>query len=413
MKKNNLIILIRALLIVLILANMTVIYVFSEQNGEESGKTSGKVTKAVAEVTVKDFDKKPSEEQANIIETLHIPVRKIAHMTEFGSLGALGFLLLLTWKGKLLLYYPASLLFTFLYACTDEWHQSLTDGRGAQFKDVLIDLSGAVIACTLLLFLILLIRRHRRNQKTPMQITHYQLPTNGKIKPIRIAVASDLHGCRHEGIVDAIRTQAPDLIVIPGDLMDDKDLRTPTHSGYDFLTSCAKIAPTFYSLGNHELACYHKGNPWRHPTPIGLTDSIRKQIAETGATLLENDSTLWNDMRICGLSSGINGKENAPDPNALKDFAKAKEYRLLLCHHPEYFMPHIEKTDIELTVCGHAHGGHWQFFGRGVYAPGQGLFPKYTYGVLENRCVISRGLANHTSIPRICNPTELIIIEIQ
>ena len=413
MKKNKHIILIRVLLSLLILANMTVIFIFSSQNGKESDKTSGKVTQVVAEVTVKDFNKKPAVEQTQIIQKLHLPVRKVAHMLEFGSLGALILLLLVTWQGKLVLRYSASLLSTLLYACTDEWHQSLSEGRGPQFKDILIDLCGALITCTLLLCLILLIRHHKRKQKTPMRITHYQIFNNGKIQPLRIAVASDLHACQHDGIVEAITKEAPDLILIPGDLMDDKDLRDPAHSGYDFLAACASIAPTFYSLGNHELACYHKGNPWRHPTPIGLTDDIRKRIAATGTRLLENDSVLWNGLRICALSSGINGKENHPNTDALQCFAEAEEYRILLCHHPEYFMPYIKETGIELTVCGHAHGGHWRFFGRGVYAPGQGLFPKYTSGVVENRCVISRGLANHTRIPRICNPTELVIIELK
>ena len=412
MKKNRHIILLRILLCVLIVANMTVIFIFSAQSGKESDQTSGKVTQAVAEVTVKDFDKKPAAEQTQIVEKLHLPVRKIAHMLEFGSLGALILLLLLTWHGSLLWRYAASLLATFLYACSDEWHQSLSEGRGPQFQDVLIDLFGALISCTLLLCTVLLIRHHKRKQKTPMQITHYQIPNNKNIF-LRIAVASDLHGCRHDGIVDAIREQSPDLIFIPGDLMDDEDLRTPTHTGYDFLAACARIAPTFYSLGNHELACYHRGNPWRHPTPIGLNDEIRARIASTGAILLDNESVLHNGLRICGLSSGINGKENAPNAKALQSFAAAEEYRILLCHHPEYFMPYIKDTDIDLTLCGHAHGGHWRFFGRGVYAPGQGLFPKYTSGVLENRCVISRGLSNHTRIPRICNPTELIIIEIK
>ena len=413
MKKSKRIVFLRILLGMLILANMTLIFIFSAQTGVESGKTSGKVTEVVAEVTVKDFEKKPIDEQTQILEKLHHPVRKIAHMLEFGSLGALILLFLLTWRGKLFWQYPTSLGVTFLYACTDEWHQQLSEGRGPQFQDVLIDLCGAIITCTLLLIWVLLIRHHKRKQKKPMHITHYVIPSCNKLPHLLLALASDLHGCAHAGIVEALKKEKPDLILIPGDLMDDKDLRDPSHSGYDFLSACAAIAPTFYSLGNHELACYHKGNPWRHPTPIGLTDEIRKRIAATGATLLENDSVLWNGIRICGLSSGINGKENAPDPDVLQRFAGADEPRLLLCHHPEYFMPYIKETDVELTVCGHAHGGHWRFFGNGVYAPGQGLFPKYTSGVLEDRCVISRGLANHTRIPRICNPTELVMIEIK
>ena len=66
--------------------------------------------------------------------------------------------------------------------------------------------------------------------------------------------------------------------------------------------------------------------------------------------------------------------------------------------------------DVTLVLSGHAHGGHWRFFGRGVYAPGQGLLPKYTSGVLDNRCVISRGVGDHTRIPRLFNPREVVII---
>ena len=123
MKKSKRIVFLRILLGMLILANMTLIFIFSAQTGVESGKTSGKVTEVVAEVTVKDFEKKPIDEQTQILEKLHHPVRKIAHMLEFGSLGALILLFLLTWRGKLFWQYPTSLGVTFLYACTDEWHQ--------------------------------------------------------------------------------------------------------------------------------------------------------------------------------------------------------------------------------------------------------------------------------------------------
>ena len=64
----------------------------------------------------------------------------------------------------------------------------------------------------------------------------------------------------------------------------------------------------------------------------------------------------------------------------------------------------------DLVLCGHAHGGQWRIFGRGVYAPDQPLFPKYTSGVLENRCVISRGIGNHTHSPRIFNAPEVLMI---
>lgn len=397
---------------ILILANMTAIFLFSAQSGTESGKTSGRVTRVVAEVTVKDFTSKPVKEQDRIVQKIHPPVRKIAHMTEFGSLGALIFLFLLTWKGSLLPRYLLALVSTFLYACTDELHQKLSDNRGARFTDVLIDLSGALITCTVILLIGLWIKHWKGTHHKTMQTTRYTVFTKQALD-LRLAVASDLHACPHDEVVRRLGEEKPDLILIPGDLMDDRDLRDANHGGYDFLRQCVTIAPTYYSLGNHELACYHKGNPWRHPVPVPLSEEVKERIAATGAVLLDNDCVRVGKLCICGLTSGINKRENRPNPDALKRFANEDGYRILLCHHPEYFMPYIKETDIELTVSGHAHGGHWRFFGQGTYAPGQGIFPKYTAGIYDNRWVISRGLGNHTRIPRICNPTELVIIDIQ
>ena len=245
-----------------------------------------------------------------------------------------------------------------------------------------------------------------------MQITRYPIHAASMEKCLRAAVASDIHNCEHEVVLQALQSESPDLILIPGDLMDDHRLRDPNALGYAFLRACAEIAPTYYSLGNHELACYHKGNPWRHPIPRPIDDEIRERISQTGATLLENDCIHENRLCICGLTTGINGHENRPDTDTLERFAKETDYRILLCHHPEYFDSYIKQTSIDLTVCGHAHGGQWRFLGRGVYAPGQGLLPKHTAGVIDGRCVISRGLGTHTVIPRIFNHPELVILEI-
>ncbi len=413
MKKNIRIVLLRCVLALLILLNMTVIFLFSEQNGEQSHQTSSGVSEVVANATIKDFDQKPKDEQQSIISDINKPLRKIAHMAEFGSLGALVFLFLLTWNGKLLWRYGAALAFTFVYACTDEWHQSKTVARGPQFTDVLIDLSGALIVCSIILLICTIIKQKRGSLPYRIQTTHYHIKGNCPERPLCIAIASDLHCEPCETPLERIRSEKPDLILIPGDLMDDTTLADSKSNGYHFLRACAEIAPTFYSLGNHEIACYHKGNPWRHPTPIPLTEDAIARIRATGVHFLDNDCVRFESMTICGIGSGINGRKNKPDTDLIRHFAEQSGYRILLCHHPEYFVPYIKGTDIELTVCGHAHGGQWRIFGRGIYAPGQGLFPKYTAGVLENRCVISRGLSNHTIYPRLFNTRELVILHLE
>lgn len=245
-----------------------------------------------------------------------------------------------------------------------------------------------------------------------MKVTNYALRFPNAPKRLKIAVAADLHNNSFEKIIPILKRETPDMILIPGDLMDDIQLRIPSSIGYEFLRQCVSIAPTYYSLGNHEIGCYHRGNPWRKPIPNPLDDACVERIRQTGAIFLDNEAITADKITICGLTSGINGEDNFPDPATLARFAKTEGFRILLCHHPEYFREHIAPTDIELTVSGHAHGGHWRVFGRGIYSPGQGLFPKDTSGVIDGRCVISRGLGNHTWIPRIFNPTEVVMLTV-
>jgi len=78
------------------------------------------------------------------LSTLIFLVRKTAHFTEYTILGSLFFLNLRNTPLGLIKHPLAtSILFSFLYACTDEIHQIFVPGRSAQFRDVLIDTLGA------------------------------------------------------------------------------------------------------------------------------------------------------------------------------------------------------------------------------------------------------------------------------
>lgn len=407
--KINKLTVLRVLLVILIFLNLYMIFFFSSQDSTTSNKASNAVSTIIAENTVKDYDQKKDYEQLALIRRIDRPLRKIAHMTEFGSLGALIFLLLLTWKNHTMIKYGISLGCVFVAACIDECSQTLSSGRNPAFLDVLIDLGGAVIACSLVLLAVYLLHKKPRKAKR-MQVTHYHLPSPIKGKSLKLALTSDLHSCPYEKAIELLKEEAPDIILIPGDIMDDEDLKDPNAIGYAFLTECAKIAPSYYSFGNHELRCYHQGNPERHPKPVYPDQAAYDRLAQTGVTLLHNEITQHEDLLICGLTSGINGKINKPDIATIERFSSMNGTKILLCHHPEYFYKYIAQTNIDLTVCGHAHGGQWRIFGKGIYSPGQGLFPKYTSGVLENRCVISRGMGDHTSIPRLFNPRELVMI---
>lgn len=239
-----------------------------------------------------------------------------------------------------------------------------------------------------------------------MRRTHYTIEASITKD---IALVSDLHNFSYDGLLSALQEEKPDIIVVPGDMVENAICHPINTSfnlpGFTCLISMAKIAPVYYSIGNHEG---------------GMSDDNRTLLQEHGITLLDNSFVHAHGMCIGGLTSPLpyvkHHAERTPPPNLefLSRYAAEEGFHLLLCHHPEHYPAHIRNTSVELTVSGHAHGGQWRLFGQDIYAPGQGLFPKYASGLHENRLVVGRGLANTVSpIPRLGNPTEVVFIHLR
>lgn len=124
----------------------------NESNGKSKGTINQIIEKGVSTTNGLGItDKHPSESKINnIIEKLNQPLRKVAHASEFMVLTILIIFLLTSCGVKGKKVYFISLLICFLYACTDEYHQTFVNGRTGQFTDVLIDTAGGVIGCTII-----------------------------------------------------------------------------------------------------------------------------------------------------------------------------------------------------------------------------------------------------------------------
>ena len=252
-----------------------------------------------------------------------------------------------------------------------------------------------------------------------MRNTRYQLTTTHPVS-FKACVVADLHDHSYRDILPILKDERPDLILIPGDLTETlrEGLDPSARPGLALLRECAAIAPTFYTFGNHEIGGCHgnirKAKRSATPLSFSLSPVWREIIAATGATLLLDEHIEWNGVTIGALGSGLLNPAWIPDLSMVESFAAAPGYKLLLCHHPEYFDRYLRPYPIDLTVAGHAHGGQWRVFGRGVYAPDQGLFPRYTAGLHEDRLVISRGASNSAfPIPRFFNPCEVVTVEVK
>lgn len=298
-----------------------------------------------------------------------------------------------------------------------------------------------------------------------MITTRYKISAPVK-NSFRVALAADLHDRPGDEVLKRLKQEQPDLILAAGDILErctegesqytkaEMDawqglrkknkiasgaMKTVMKIGYSmhekhefsegsvFLKKASEIAPVFYSPGNHE---------WY------FTKEDQKVFSEKRIFLLENEDICWNLVEKCLVSeqerghnsktgnvmkNGCNtGIENVPekiirigglatryDLDWLHAYASKPGYKILICHHPEYYRRYIKDTEwdtFDLIVSGHVHGGQWRLGQHGVLAPGQGLFPKYCYGCYDKKLIVSAGLSNTARIPRFGNPTELVMI---
>ncbi|MCT4544918.1 MAG: metallophosphoesterase, partial [Vallitalea sp.] len=178
-----------------------------------------------------------------------------------------------------------------------------------------------------------------------------------------------LFGNGQKNLVNIIENQKPDIIVITGDLIDRR--RYNKTNALVLIEKLVDIAPVYYVTGNHEW--------WS-----GKYEVLRKDIEKAGVNILSDDKIeIINKKEVINII-GIDDpakyyKEySKPDDgyniidekiDMLLENIKGKQVTILLSHRPELFELYKEK-DIDLILCGHAHGGQIRLpFIGGIIAP--------------------------------------------
>ncbi len=257
-----------------------------------------------------------------------------------------------------------------------------------------------------------------------MKVTKYSIKTSKIKKSINIACVSDVHARKYDRVIMALNLVGPDMILLAGDILEVSNgyMFKRNEVALEFLKKVSCIAPVYYCFGNHEIYYSHtRKEENRIPNEKMLNDNINK-INDIGIHIV-NDTfdtvTLGNKEKIlvggllcgCDMNPALNMPE--PDLDFLKKYDSNTMFKILLCHYPHYYDTYLKNTSFDIILSGHAHGGQWRFFNRGVYAPHQGIFPKYTSGIYDNRFIISKGAVNNSKpIPRFFNPTEILQIQV-
>lgn len=249
-------------------------------------------------------------------------------------------------------------------------------------------------------------------------ITNYCVNNTKNDAKLKFVVITDLHnkeyGEKHADLAELVKEQNPDFIAVCGDMVNRGDPDTTKMK--DVLEKLSKIAPTYCCLGNHE-----RDNAAKFGT------DFKSETNSTGAVLLDNEYIKFNKNGKSVLIGGMSDypyyefytpDDDVPSRTLWEEFAeKAKNnFTILLHHQPEYIAEDAKKTDIDLIVCGHTHGGQIQLpFIGGVIAPNQGLFPKYDKGEFDldgTKMIVCAGLSNTVFIPRINNQVEIGVVTV-
>jgi predicted MPP superfamily phosphohydrolase len=250
-----------------------------------------------------------------------------------------------------------------------------------------------------------------------LSVSYYDAETdkiNGRIK---LALIKDLHSCDYGdgqiGLLSAIDKEAPDAILLCGDIFDDI---LPPDNTILFIAGISGKYPCYYVSGNHEF--------WS-----GKVDVFKDIRTSYGVKVLAGTTDVINvrgdKISICGIDDPDTDRFEsgaAPYTEQIRDLSLSVDkdiYTILLSHRPERIEEFVP-LEPDLVVSGHAHGGQWRIpfiLENGLLAPNQGFFPKYTNGEYffgDTELIVSRGLAREsTSVPRAFNRPEIVIINLE
>lgn len=224
----------------------------------------------------------------------------------------------------------------------------------------------------------------------------------------RIAQVSDLHntelGKDNEKLLSMLSDAEPDMIAITGDMIDSRN--TNVDRALAFAKEAVQIAPCYYVTGNHEA--------WTNEY-----SRLKEGLTALGVTVLEDAKAqiILSEESITLVGVADPDFQTAPLLESKLDELISDEngYTILLSHRPERFQAYA-RSNVDLVLSGHAHGGQFRLpLIGGIFAPDQGLFPKYDGGIYtegNTNMVVSRGIGNSIIPFRINNRPEVVLIEL-
>lgn len=273
-------------------------------------------------------------------------------------------------------------------------------GRGCLTALIILALIAAAAA-----FLI-------KDSRDDLEISRYAVKSQKlpeSFDGFKIVQLSDLHGAEFGedgmGLVEKVKELEPDMIALTGDFVTDEGDLAAVEKLAARLT---ELCPVYFVSGNHEFGS-------------GLAVKVRNILERAGVKYLSNEyltiSRGEDEILLGGVEDPLAYADMlSPDELAQKMNDAAPDAFKILLGHRNYWMTEYPELPVDLIFCGHAHGGLIRIPGvGGLIGTDRRLFPDFDAGEYNNgryTLIVSRGLGNSVSIPRIFNRPEIVCVEL-
>ena len=273
-------------------------------------------------------------------------------------------------------------------------------GRGCLTALIILALIAAAAA-----FLI-------KDSREDLEISRYEVASQKlpeSFDGFKIVQLSDLHGAEfgEDGmeLVDKVGSLEPDMIALTGDFVTDEGDLAAVEK---LAARLVKLCPVYFISGNHEFGS-------------GLAIKVRNILERAGVKYLSNEYLTINrgddEILLGGVEDPLAYADMlSPDELAQKMNDAAPDAFKILLGHRNYWMTEYPELPVDLIFCGHAHGGLIRIPGvGGLIGTDRRLFPDFDAGEYNNgryTLIVSRGLGNSVSIPRIFNRPEIVCVEL-
>lgn len=273
-------------------------------------------------------------------------------------------------------------------------------GRGCLTALIILALIAAAAA-----FLI-------KDSREDLEISRYEVASQKlpeSFDGFKIVQLSDLHGAEfgEDGmeLVDKVGSLEPDMIALTGDFVTDEGDLAAVEK---LAARLVKLCPVYFVSGNHEFGS-------------GLAVKVRNILERAGVKYLSNEyltiSRGEDGILLGGVEDPLAYADMlSPDELAQKMNDAAPDAFKILLGHRNYWMTEYPELPVDLIFCGHAHGGLIRIPGvGGLIGTDRRLFPNFDAGQFNNgryTLIVSRGLGNSVSIPRIFNRPEIVCVEL-